>query len=337
MLKRFFILTLAIGGLMTTQVAATERDHRLPGVAATSADWRPSLLVREQPPENGDRSRPVLYVHGASFPSALSVMFKFEGASWADSLNAAGFDVFGLDFAGYGGSERYSAMKDGVPNTGEPLGRAPEAADQIERAVRFILKETGAKRVTIIAHSWGTMAVGHFAGVHPELVDRLVLFGPIGRRDGPPSTEMLTPWTYVTVAEQHARFVKTVPKTSSPVLVEQDFPRWGQTYLASDPASATRDPPSVRIPNGPEADIAAAWSGRFSYDPSLIRAPTLIIRGEWDTSSSAADVAWLEAALTGSPHVADVKVPRATHLMHLEEGRKALYAATNAFLTDKTP
>jgi pimeloyl-ACP methyl ester carboxylesterase len=69
------------------------------------------------------------------------------------------------------------------------------------------------------------------------------------------------------------------------------------------------------------------------YDPGRVRAPTLIVRGAWDSITQDQDVAWLRDALSGSPHVQDVLVPRATHLMHLERGRIELYAATEAFLT----
>ena len=59
------------------------------------------------------------------------------------------------------------------------------------------------------------------------------------------------------------------------------------------------------------------------------------MRGEWDSLCNDADVAWLRQALTGSPQVQDVKVAKATHLMHLENGRTALYAAANEFLKMK--
>lgn len=36
--------------------------------------------------------RPVLYVHGATFPSALSVAHRFDGFSWRDALSEAGFE-----------------------------------------------------------------------------------------------------------------------------------------------------------------------------------------------------------------------------------------------------
>lgn len=311
---------------------ASEAEHRLHGSAPGAKEWRPTLLVREQRPPDGSRARPVLYVHGSTFPTALSIMFKLGGRSWADDLNDAGFGVFGLDFAGYGGSARYPE------DAGAGVrGRADEAAAQIERAVRFIIRETGASRVSIIAHSWGTVAAGRFAGAHPELVDKLVFFGPIAQRDEPASPDPVPVYNFVTTDAQHARFRGGVPAGEAPVLAEADFPAWAQAYLDSDPQSRTRTPASVKVPAGPDVDADEAWSGHLPYDPALIRAPTLIVRGAWDAVTTDADVAWLRHALSGSAGVADVSVPRATHLMHLEEGRVALYAATRAFLQGHDP
>ncbi|WP_204260692.1 hypothetical protein, partial [Stenotrophomonas maltophilia] len=87
------------------------------------------------------------------------------------------------------------------------------------------------------------------------LVDRLVLFGPIVRREtmrAPPGFE---PTRLVTVAQQHQRFVEDVPAGQPPVLLDRHFRPWAEAYLASDPASGRRSPPAVRIPNGPAADI----------------------------------------------------------------------------------
>src|SRR5476651_1562670 len=70
--------------------------------------------------------RAVLYVHGATFPSALSVAHRFDGRSWRDALCGAGFDVWGLDFYGFGHSDRYREQ-DASPEGGEPLCPAAEA------------------------------------------------------------------------------------------------------------------------------------------------------------------------------------------------------------------
>jgi len=67
-------------------------------------------------------------------------------------------------------------------------------------------------------------------------------------------------------------------------------------------------------------------------DPSHVRAPIAIIRGEWDRMCTDADARWLFDALSNCPVKRDVKIGRATHLMHLEENRYALYRETQIFL-----
>lgn len=302
---------------------------------SVSLDGSPRIQLLEQTAGNADRKRPVLYVHGATFPTESSVFFKFGGASWADAMNAAGFSVWGVDFAGYGRSEAYAQMAAEKPPAGEPLGRAPDAETQVERAVEAILRSTGAAKISLVAHSWGTMPAARFAGDHSDLVDRLVLFGPIVRREILAATPPLGPWRFLTIEEQRKRFVEDVPQGEPGVLSEADFPAWTKLYLAFDPTSVTRTPPSVKTPNGPAADIMAAWSGTLAYDPTRIKAPTLIVVGEWDSLCKDADVAWLSAALKGASCVKSVKVPKATHLMHLESGRLGLHAATNAFLNEE--
>lgn len=328
------LLALFAQGLpMTT---AQTSLHVLPGSPAHSDDgWRPRLLLHEQTLGRADRRHPVLYIHGATFPSASSIMFRFGGRSWADALNEAGFSAWGLDLAGFGGSERYPEMADELPGPGAPLGRGTEASDQIERAVRFILAASGAARLSIIAHSWGTIAAGLFLTRHPELVERAVFFGPITRRSMLTDIPALGPWRLITVEEQYRRFVEDVPAGQAGVLLEAEFPAWSETYLAADEASATRRPPSVKTPNGPAADILAAWSGRLGYNPAAVTTPVAILRGEWDSLCTDEDAASLIASLGSGRDSIDLKLPRGTHLMHLEQGRSLLYDAANAFLNSE--
>lgn len=272
----------------------------------------------------------VLYIHGATFPTRLAVGFRFDGRSWADDLAAAGFAVWGLDFAGYGDSERYPEMVGGLDGA-QPLGRVVEASGQIERAVRVILERQQVSRVSLVAHSWGTLAAGHFASHFPELVERLVLFGPIARRAGG-SASTFPAYRDITLEAQWQRFIEDVPKGEEALLSARHLSAWGAAYLATDPAGEAREQACVRIPAGPAADIAAAWSGDFPYDPGQIQAPTLIVRGAWDSLATDADARWLIGALTGAPLVCDAKIGRATHLMHLEVGRFQLYREVRGFL-----
>lgn len=292
------------------------------------------LFLRHLPPAAdpaGTRAA-VLYVHGGTFPSALSIAHRFEGRSWRDSLCEAGFHVWGLDFHGFG------VLSDPWPELAEPaaahppLGRTADASRQLEHAVRFIAARHGGARVSLVAHSWGSMVVGHFAGRCPDLVDRIVFFGPVAQRDRRGDPVQLPAWRLVSVQDQWDRFIADVPAGERPVLSARHFADWAEGYLDGDPASRSRTPPAVKTPAGPFQDILDAWSGDLAYDPGRIRAPVAIIRGAWDGMCTDADAAWLRAALANAAERRDVVIPRATHLMHLEEGRTALYGATEAFL-----
>ncbi len=288
------------------------------------------LALHYQRPSTDVARGNVLYVHGATFPARLAVGFRFDGWSWADDLAAAGFAVWGLDFAGYGDSERYPEMA-GTPDAAHALGRVEAASQQIERVVRVILERQDVSRVSLVAHSWGTLAAGHFAARFPEVVERLVLFGPVSRRDGV-LTSAFPAYRDITLEAQWQRFIEDVPRGEEPVLSRRHFAEWGAAYLATDPDSEMRFPASVRIPAGPAEDIAAAWSGDFPYNPGQIRSPTLIVREAWDSLATDADARWLFDALTGAPVRCDVKIGRATHLMHLEAGRFQLYREVRGFL-----
>jgi pimeloyl-ACP methyl ester carboxylesterase len=276
--------------------------------------------------------RAALYVHGATFPSALSVAHRFDGHSWRDALNEAGFDVWGLDFYGFGHSDRYPEMSQPAVES-PPLCVAQDAAQQLAAAVGFILGHQGIEKLSLISHSWGSMPAGLFAGAHPELLDRLVLFAPIAQRG--PQREMpaaVPAWRIVTSEDQWNRFIEGVPAHEPPVLSRVHFDEWSERYLDSDPESRRHAPAGVKTPLGPFSDILRAWHGQLAYDPSQIRAPVAIIRSEWDGLMRDDDARWLFDALTQAPHKRDIKIGRGTHLMHLEAMRMALWRESISFL-----
>jgi heme-degrading monooxygenase HmoA len=100
----------------------------------------PGLLARHQQ----SAGPPVLYVHGATFPSALSVAYRFKGRSWMDDWNARSFDTWAFDFAGFGGSDRYSDDVEAMPS------RAPDTAAQIARVVSHIASVTGQSSIAVV-------------------------------------------------------------------------------------------------------------------------------------------------------------------------------------------
>jgi branched-chain amino acid transport system substrate-binding protein len=295
-----------------------------------------NVLLRHQPPARRGEGRgraPVLFVHGASFPSALAAGYRLDGVSWMDDLAARGFDVWALDFLGYGGSDRYPEMRD-PPMAHPPLGRAGPAARQIAAAVEFITRRSGVSRVSIVAHSWGAIPAGLYASQHPERMARLVQFGPVTQRSEPADTSATPAHWVVTQEAQRARFFGYVPKGETPLMWHRHFAHWGPAYMASDSSSSSRVPASVDVPSGPLADADDAWSGHLAYDPGKITAPVLIVRGEWDDVTTDADARWLYDALTHAPLKRDVKISRGSHVMHLEVSRRQLYREVSAFLAD---
>ena len=86
-----------------------------------------SLFLRSLAPNRGVEPlrHPVLYVHGGTFPSALSIAHRFDGRSWRDALCDEGFHVWGLDFHGFGAVAK---------------PRPPTAAIQIMLQSRTILR-----------------------------------------------------------------------------------------------------------------------------------------------------------------------------------------------------
>ncbi|KAB1073971.1 alpha/beta hydrolase [Methylobacterium planeticum] len=293
-----------------------------------------SLFLRRLTPPGG-RGRPVLYVHGATFPSALSVAHRFPEGSWRDALCLAGLDVWALDFLGFGLSDRYPAMAEPA-EAGGPLLLAAEAAGQVEAALRHIRAATGGRRISLLTHSWGSLPACLLAGRQPDLIDRLVLFGPIARRDPPRGLPRPDgpAWRVITARAQWDRFVEDVPAGAPPVLARPEFEDWAERYLDSDPDSRVREPQGVKVPSGPFIEILRAWHGDLPYDPALVRAPVCIVRGAWDGLATDADARWLFDAFTGSPDQHDIKIGRGTHLMHLEARRGARWRASAAFLSE---
>ena len=162
---------------MSAMLDPREAHFRIP-----SSHAGVSLFLRHlPPPEGASPQRVVLYVHGATFPSALSIAHRFDGRSWRDEQCAAGFDIWVWIFSATVIPIRIQPC---TPDRREPLCTAEDASRQLEQAVRFICQHHAVERISIIAHSWGTIVAGRLAARCPGLIDRLVLFGAIARRGG---------------------------------------------------------------------------------------------------------------------------------------------------------
>jgi len=308
-------------------------------------------LIHVEPDSSNNETKhrdraPVLFIHGATFPTMLASGFEMGGTSWLKYLSSEGFDVWALDFLGYGCSDRYPEMQTSSAH-GEQLGKAPSAAADIEAAVAYIQNHTAAKRVSLVSHSRGGIVAGLYASQYPENIEKLVFFAPLIERQNSLTDSVVrffnigrpdkVAYRDLDVSERLASFENDVPQGKSSVLASEMATAWPRLWLASDgsyegalqPQPATG---SVRAPAGYEDDFYNSWTGHGYVDFSKILSPTLIIRGSWDSITAAKDTAHMMKRLTATPFKKLVTIADATHVAHLEQGRFQLYSATADFL-----
>ncbi|HJR73024.1 MAG TPA: alpha/beta fold hydrolase [Luteimonas sp.] len=319
------VAALPSGAAPTAAKPAPQRQR----VAWRRGDETLQLALTRQP-ASGDA---VLYVHGATFPAALSVGWKMGGVSWLDHWQNAGLDAWALDFAGYGHSDRPRVFEADALSA-PPFGRCADAAAQIGVALRRIREIRPDAPIHVVAHSWGTLPAQQAAIDYPELASRLVLFGPVATREGPRENAPAPAWSLIDAAHQRPRQRTGLPANAPTPVSEAEIDRWCAAYLDSDPTSTQRTPRSAKVPNGPGADIDALWAGESLVDSARIRQPVLIVRGDWDHITADADAKRLYDALTGTRDKRDVKISGGNHWLHLQPRREALWAETLSFLRE---
>jgi pimeloyl-ACP methyl ester carboxylesterase len=314
-----------------------EESLRIPGpLQGLSLGLRHAALSDS----NSHRSaRPVLVMlHGAGVPVSGNPGYEFSGGSMMAALASRDIDVWALDFYGFGNSDRYPEMMD-PPDRHPALGRAEECADQVESVVKFLQQRLHIASVLILGDSGGSLVAGIFATRHPELVSRLVLFGPMTPFTvGPPAGS--TPLAYMTITPQDlwSQFSSWADEAGTPSVFENaEYERWAKLYLDSDPSSRSRTPPSVKIPNGRQADALDIAKGKYLFDPSQVLAPTLIVMGEWDEIATLPGAEWLLHSLRRAKERQLVVIGHGSHTIQYEKERFQLYRAVSTFLTAAIP
>jgi alpha-beta hydrolase superfamily lysophospholipase len=91
-------------------------------------------------------------------------------------------------------------------------------------------------------------------------------------------------------------------------------------------------PDLIRIPEGPNVDIAAAMRGIYPYDAADIKVPVFVVYGNYDVIVDDAGASAFLARFTASPMKWRLRIDDGTHVMHLERNRRSLYESVNAFI-----
>jgi pimeloyl-ACP methyl ester carboxylesterase len=308
-----------------------------PFYAQQNLDSRVTLHVREVVLPGRERTvaqdgKVLLFIHGFSVPGYVAFDTNSGSCSLMRYFARAGWDTFALDLEGFGLSTRPLVMDDpaAFPDSKAPIHTDVTVRD-VERAVDFISALRGVEQVHLLGWSQGaSLEAPLYAIQHPEKVASLVLFGVT--YDNPMSVEEREKSAADSDAQKVIHSVPSLERwaglgTKEEFVVAGCFDAHRTALLASDPKSGENGG-AVRVPAGRAADEDLT---KPHFDAAKITAPTLVIRGDADTSAEREDNQQLMTAL-GSTVKEYVEIPDAGHFLHFENVNMEFYQAVQNFL-----
>lgn len=297
--------------------------------------------------EAGASPHVVLMVHGGFAPSTAAYDLQYGDYSFMAALARAGFDVFAMSHTGYAPSPRpfmddpcnvdaefqpllvpHVLKERAAPRYPHKLVSSASEWDELETVVGYIRDLRKVERISLVGWSTGAPRAGGFAALHPDAVDKLVLFGPApyfpneappAQMPEPGAPAILQSKTFL-LDRRWRDHVRCEGQLEDPGVCEA---LW-RSLMALDEIGATW------AANG-EGIMRAPNRMNFGWRENLanIRAPTLMLLGEFDNYAKRLE-AWRGLSV---PHRLFIKVACASHFMQFERGRHLLYRATQSWLT----
>jgi len=271
---------------------------------------------RSGAPRTGEPARPILFLaHGSSVSSRPSFDLTVPGHtdySLMDKFAEYGFDVWTMDFEGYGRSGMAAGNSD-----------IATGADDIKAAAEVMLRETGQSRFHLMGESSGALRAGVFAMLHPECVERLVLVSFTYTGEGSPTlTKRSQQADYYRTHDRRPRdremirsiFTRDKPGTSDPAVAE----------AMADAELKFGD----SVPTGSYLDMTTRLP---LVDPLKIKSPVLIARGEYDGIATEDDLLNFFKKLP-VPDREIAILPGASHSIALGLNRQQFWHVMKCFL-----
>jgi len=282
--------------------------------------------------------RTLLFVHGATYPSDTMFDLKIAGASWMDSIAGRGYDVYSMDVRGFGRSSRPLEMERPATENA-PVVTTDDGVTDFGAVVDHIRQRRGVPRLDVMGWSWGTVIAGAYAATNPDKVERLVMYAPLWLRRTPGGLRVDGPMgAYRTVTLEAAKqrwLTGVAPDRQNDLIPPGVLESFWEANMAADPIGARKNPPSVRAPNGLLVDGLHYWEADTRYyDPSAIRAPVLMVVGDWDVDTPPYMAQALLARLTGSSRKRLVIIGEGTHHLMLERNRGQMFREVQNFLDE---
>jgi pimeloyl-ACP methyl ester carboxylesterase len=292
----------------------------------------------------------VLFLHGATAPSVCDFDLPFQDYSWSDWMVKRGYVAYMGDYRNYGFSTREKAMD--MPATEDkPVTRSYLAVRDIHAMVNHIKARRNVNKVSLVGWSWGAMLAGYYASLYGENVHKLVLFAPLynypehtnlgagsalqNKRKPSDFNFALGAYRLASEAANTNRWNGEIPIANKDEYRDPAVTTaFWKECMASDPTSATRNPPSLRAPNGVLEDPFYQAMGRPLWNAANIQVPTLVIAGEYDTWSFPADREGLMRDLVHAPVKKSVLIRNATHFVLFEKPRFQFFEEIAKFLKE---
>ncbi len=301
--------------------AASEPEPWTAEYRAKKGDVSLYMYRKRLGPPGPDRSLPVLFlVHGSSISSRPSFDLTVPGAgeySLMDVFARRGFDVWTMDFEGYGRSTVTAGNSD-IASGVQDLGAA----------IEVVTRETGQRKAHFMGESSGAIRAAAFAMAEPDRVDRLVLEAFTYTGKGSP--------TLGKRAEQ-AEFYRTHnrrPRGADMIrsIFTRDKPGTSDPRVA-DAIAAAELPLGDSVPTGTYLDMTTKLP---LVDPARVLSPVLMLRGQYDGISTDADLLDFFTRLPNPDRWYTV-MPGAAHSVTLSRNRAELWHCMDAFLTMPKP
>ena len=344
LLKRLFVFLVFFAAQV--HAATISQDTMIDAVDPGIRLFVRSKMAQGQTRFNDDNV--VLFVHGATYPSTPDFDLAYKDYSWADWMVEKGYVVYMFDKRNYGFSSREKAMDEPAANT-RPVTRSYLAIRDIGAVVDHIRKKHKINKVSLIGWSWGAMTAGYYTSLNSEKVQKLVMYAPaysfaqhtnLGAGSGSQNKRKPNEFNYAlgayrlgSKAGNDARWDGEIPVADKNSFREEGVrDAFALEALKTDPTSQSRNPPSLRAPNGVLEDSFMQATGRAMWNASSIYVPTLVIAGEFDTWSFPEDRDGLMRDLTNAPSKKSVLIKNATHFVLFEKPRFAFFEAIADFI-----
>jgi pimeloyl-ACP methyl ester carboxylesterase len=268
-------------------------------------------------PAPGASKLPVLFlVHGSSVSALPSFDLTVPGAGEYSLMNVFarwGFDVWTMDFEGYGKSTVTSGNSD----------IASGVAD-LKAVMPVVERETGQSKFNFMGESSGAIRAGAFAVAEPDRVDGLVLEAFTYTGKGSP--------TLAKRGEQ-TEFYRTHnrrPRDEKMILsiFTRDKPGTSDPRVPVAIAKAEM-PNGDSVPTGTYLDMTANLP---LVDPTKVQCPVLLVRGQYDGISTEEDLLDFFTKLP-TPDKQYAVIPGAAHAVGMSLMRADLWHVMLEFLT----